>query len=176
MDTIFITGYMACGKTTFGRALAKRLGRSFFDLDFFIEQRFRTTVSQLFNTRGEEAFRQIEANMLREAGQFEGAVIACGGGTPCFCGNAEWMKQNGTVVWLDTDPAVITARLIKCRDRRPLMASLPDDRIAAAVKEGIDARRLWYRQADIRFPGNKLESKKQIEQAVDTFINTFFAH
>lgn len=56
MDPIFVTGYMASGKTTFGKALARRTGLDHIDLDFYIEQRFHASVKELFATRGEAEF------------------------------------------------------------------------------------------------------------------------
>ena len=61
---LFIIGYMACGKTTFGRALARATGREFIDLDFYIEQRFRMSISRIFAEKGEEEFRRMESAML----------------------------------------------------------------------------------------------------------------
>ena len=66
---------MASGKTTLGRALARLLGREFIDLDFYISQRFHKSIPELFKEYGEEGFRDIEAAMLREAGEFEGTVM-----------------------------------------------------------------------------------------------------
>ncbi|MDE5924843.1 MAG: shikimate kinase, partial [Muribaculaceae bacterium] len=64
--TIFLIGYMASGKTTLGRALAARMGRPFIDLDFYIEQRYRKSVADIFAAEGETRFREIEREMLRE--------------------------------------------------------------------------------------------------------------
>ena len=77
-NPIFIVGMPASGKSTFGRALARRLGRRFVDLDAYIENRFHTTVRALFADRGERAFRRLEALMLREVGEFEDVVVATG--------------------------------------------------------------------------------------------------
>lgn len=92
MNPIFIIGMPASGKTTFGRALARRLGREFIDLDFCITQRFRASVAEIFARDGEEAFRRREAAMLREVGEMEDVVVACGGGTPCFSSNMEYER------------------------------------------------------------------------------------
>lgn len=75
---------MGSGKTTLGKAFARAMQLQFIDLDWYIEERFHKTVQELFAERGEEGFREVERNMLHEAGEFENVVIAAGGGTPCF--------------------------------------------------------------------------------------------
>ena len=161
---------MACGKTTFGRALARETGRQFIDLDFYIEQRYRRTVSQLFAERGEEAFREIERNMLREAGEFEDVIISCGGGTPCFFDNIDYMLSRGTTVWLQASPERITARLVANSARRPLMAGKSPDEIRSAVDAGLAARHPYYSRAKIHFSGEELEDRRQISQTVEKFL------
>lgn len=81
---IFLTGYMASGKTTLGKAYAKACGLSFIDLDWYIEERMHSTIRDIFATRGEDGFRQLERKMLLEVAEFENVIVACGGGTPCF--------------------------------------------------------------------------------------------
>lgn len=110
---IFLIGYMGCGKTTFGRALAKATGRDFIDLDFYISQRFRATIPEIFAAQGESGFRRMEGAMLREAGEFPGVVVACGGGTPCFGSNLDYMLGRGTVVWLQASRQRLLERLLE---------------------------------------------------------------
>lgn len=169
-DPIFLIGYMASGKTTFGRALARRLGRTFIDLDFYIEQRFRMPVAEIFSRRGEEEFRRMEREMLREAGEFENTVIACGGGTPCFFDNMDYILGRGMSVWLESSPECITRRLQENRSRRPLMASRSDAEIEEEVRRGLAARNPFYERAACRFSGDLLENRLQIESSVDNFI------
>lgn len=95
MKSIIIIGYMGAGKTTVGKALAKDLGVMFYDLDWYIESRMRKTVKQIFDEVGEEGFRKIEHNMLHEVAEFENVVVSCGGGTPCFFDNMDYMNQLG---------------------------------------------------------------------------------
>ena len=83
---------MGAGKTTVGKALAKALGLPFYDLDWYIETRMRRTVKQIFDESGEEGFRRIEHNMLHEVAEFENVVVSCGGGTPCFYDNIDYMN------------------------------------------------------------------------------------
>ena len=100
MKRIILIGYMGAGKTTVGRQLAKELGLQFYDLDWYIETRHHTTVTQIFAERGEDAFRRIERAMLHEVAEFEDVVISCGGGTPCFFDNMDYLNRQGQVVYL----------------------------------------------------------------------------
>ena len=93
MKSIIIIGYMGAGKTTVGKALAKELGVMFYDLDWYIETRMHKTVKEIFDEKGEEGFRIIEHNMLHEVAEFENVVVSCGGGTPCFFDNMDYMNQ-----------------------------------------------------------------------------------
>lgn len=122
MDPIFVTGYMASGKTTFGKALARRTGLNHIDLDFYIEQRFHASVKELFATKGEAEFRRIESALLREVGEFSDVVVSCGGGTPCFGDNMEYMNSRGLTVCLQASDEVIARRIREAGDKRPLMA------------------------------------------------------
>lgn len=97
MIRIVLIGYMGAGKTTVGKDLAKALGVTFYDLDWYIESRMRRTVKSLFDERGEEGFRQIERNMLHEVAEFENVVISCGGGTPCFFDNMDYLDRKSVV-------------------------------------------------------------------------------
>ena len=78
MKRVFLVGYMGAGKTTVGKELAKLAGLSFIDLDYYIEGRYHKAVSQIFAERGEEAFREIERNMLHEVAEFEDVLISTG--------------------------------------------------------------------------------------------------
>lgn len=167
---LFIIGYMACGKTTFGRALARAAGRDFIDLDFYIEQRFRMPISQIFAQKGEEEFRCMESAMLREAGEFENVVVACGGGTPCFNGNMEYMNARGVTVWLEASVDKMVRRLVANNSRRPLMAGKKEHEICEEVTRGLAERKRYYSQALVRFSGECLEDRRQIDEAVSAFL------
>ena len=85
MNAIFLIGYMGSGKSTTGKILANQLGCSFIDLDSFIEEIEQKSIPDIFSLFGEETFRLIEHNALKKLIKQNGnAVIACGGGTPCF--------------------------------------------------------------------------------------------
>lgn len=167
---IFLTGYMASGKTTLGKALARALGRTFIDLDFYIEQRFRKPIGAMFAEEGEESFRRREAAMLRECGEFEDVVIACGGGTPCFHENMDYMLATGTPVFLHTSVRRIVQRLEINSSRRPLMAGKSGTELREAVERGLAERGPVYERAPVHFSGDELEDIRQIETSVAALI------
>ena len=104
---IFLTGYMASGKTTLGKAFARACNLGFIDLDWYIEERMHMSVRDIFAERGEDGFRQLEKNMLHEVSEFENVVVACGGGTPCFFDNMDVMNSRGITVFLDAAQDVL---------------------------------------------------------------------
>ncbi|MBD5370690.1 MAG: shikimate kinase [Bacteroides sp.] len=167
---IFIIGYMASGKTTLGRALARALGRDFIDLDFYIEQRFRKRIPEIFAERGEEGFRDMEARMLREVGEFSGVVVSCGGGTPCHRDNMEYMNARGTTVFLDATIARICYRLSVAKTRRPLLEGIPADRLPAFIESHLAPRLPYYTRAHISIPSDALETRAQIDTAVSALL------
>lgn len=161
---------MASGKTTFGRALARRIGYEFIDLDFYIEQRFRMPVRRIFAEKGEAGFRAMESRMLREAGEFENVVIACGGGTPCIPGNMDYMKSRGPVVCLLASQSRIVERLLLAPGKRPVVAGMTAEELPAFVGRHLAEREPWYSQASIRFASDNLESSRQIGETIDKFM------
>lgn len=168
---VFIIGYMASGKTTFGRALARATDREFIDLDFYIEQRFRKTISAIFAERGEAEFRRMESAMLREVGEFEDVIIACGGGTPCFNGNMDYMLEAGLTLFLEASVGRIVTRLVINSSRRPLMAGKSEDELRTAVEAGLAERMPHYSRAAIHFSGERLEDHDQISTTVARFLD-----
>ena len=147
MIRIIIIGYMGAGKTTVGRALSRELGIPFYDLDWYIESRMRKTVKQLFDERGEEGFRRIERNMLHEVAEFENVIVSCGGGTPCFFDNMEYMKQQGQTVYLQASPEVLYGHLLMGKSVRPLLLGKTREELLVFIKEQLKQREPYYSQA-----------------------------
>ncbi len=172
MKRILLVGFMAAGKTTLGKALAKEMGLQFIDLDHYIENRYRCTVSQLFVQRGEEAFRQIERNMLHEVAEFEDVVIATGGGTPCFFDNMDYMNTQGVTVFLDASVDVIYTRLTIARVQRPLVAGKSAEELRTYIAEMLGRRMPYYSRATHTFCADRLENAAQVSDSVRLFIET----
>ena len=169
MTRILLVGFMAAGKTTLGKALANDLGLQFVDLDHYIENRYHCTVAQLFAERGEEAFRQIERNMLHEVAEFEDIVISTGGGTPCFFDNMDYMNAQGITVFLEASPEVIYTRLTIARVQRPLVKGKTADELRQYITEMLERRAPYYTRATHTFNANHLEDSRQVETSVERF-------
>ena len=159
-------GFMGAGKTTLGKALAKDLDISFIDLDQYIERRYMKSVSQIFATRGEQGFREIESRMLREVGEFDDVIVSCGGSTPLIGDNMDFMLQHGQTVYLKCDNDTLLRRLKVARSQRPLIASKTDDELAAFIESETARREPGYLKAEYICPGDRLESRDQISDTV----------
>lgn len=170
---IFLIGYMGSGKTTLGRALAPALGRTFVDLDFFIEQRFHCTIAQYFAANGEESFRRIEAAALREVGELENIVVACGGGTPCFNSNMQYMNEKGLTIRLKASDECLLQRLTRRREKRPLLRDKTDDEILEMIRSHQAAREPAYCMAALTINADSLDSKKGISDTVVQLVNSY---
>jgi shikimate kinase len=119
---IVLTGFMGTGKTTVGREVAARLGRSFVDLDDLIEQQAGKPVTEIFARDGEEAFRALEAAACRKVSAPAGLVVATGGGAVLSAANREALAAGGTLICLKAGPEILLARLASADDRPLLRA------------------------------------------------------
>ena len=167
MERVYLIGYMGSGKTTLGKAFARAAHLQFIDLDWYIEERMHQTVKDLFAERGENGFREIERNMLHEAGEFENVVIAAGGGTPCFFDNMDYMNRTGETVFLNASLEALFRRLKVAKAKRPLLADKTDEELMQVIRDGLDSRMAFYSRAKHCFPSDCLESREQIDGSVE---------
>ena len=166
MTRIILIGYMGAGKTTIGKALSKELGIIFYDLDWYIENRMRKTVSQIFAERGEEGFRKIEYNMLHEVAEFEDVIISCGGGTPCFFDNMDYLNQQGQVVYLKAEPEVLYKHLLMAKVERPLIKGKSQEELLAFIRDQLDRREPFYSKARYTLDVSLMDSYDKINISV----------
>ncbi len=170
MKTTFLIGYMGSGKTTLGRAVSARTGVRFIDLDDYIEQREGCTIREIFATRGEAAFRDIERQALAEVCAMTDTLVACGGGTPCFGDNMEVMNSRVLTVYLDAPHSSLLSRLKEGRAARPLIASLSDDELGEFITTQLERRLPDYTRATLSFDSSRLEDPDQVNESVDRFL------
>ena len=162
MKRIILIGYMGSGKTTVGKALSKDTGMMFYDLDWYIESRMRKTVSQIFAEKGEEGFRKIEYNMLHEVAEFEDVIISCGGGTPCFFDNMDYLNQQGDVIYLKATPEVLYKHLMMAKVERPLLKGKTKEELLEFIKTQLSARETFYNKARHHLDVSLLDNYEKI--------------
>lgn len=153
MRPIFLIGYMGAGKTAVGRALARRYGIEHIDLDWRIEQRFRTKIADMFAEMGEDVFRLRERNMLHEVMQMEDVVISVGGGTPCFFDNMEQMNASGRTIYLQCSVDVLVERIMQSQNKRPIVAGKTREELIMFVAEHLAEREKFYCKAQCIWNG-----------------------
>lgn len=166
MRRIILIGYMGSGKTTVGKALSKETGMMFYDLDWYIETRMHKTVAEIFAERGEEGFRKIEYNMLHEVAEFEDVIISCGGGTPCFFDNMDYLNQQGDVVYLKATPETLYNHLLMAKVERPLLKGKSAEELIAYITEHLKERAPYYEKARHTLDVSVLDNFDKIQVSV----------
>ncbi|SEA11349.1 shikimate kinase [Desulfuromusa kysingii] len=119
---IILTGFMGTGKSTLGRLLAKRIGYDFVDTDALIEAQAGQSITNLFKTQGEAAFRKLEAELVKNLARKQGLVVATGGGLVLNPDNVEALNETGHIICLTATPKEILSRVSRQKDSRPLLA------------------------------------------------------
>lgn len=164
---IYLIGMMGSGKTTVGHLLAHQLGYRFFDTDILIEKIADRTVNEIFAENGEEAFRQLESQVLSDLSAYTNLAIATGGGIVMRRFNWSYLRH-GLIVWLDAPVDVLVERLKSDRTRPLLQNANP----AQALSQILEQRRSLYAEADLHIRVNASETPEQIAARVIAEIPT----
>lgn len=145
---IFLIGFMGSGKSHWGHIWAGQHGVEFFDLDTCIEETAKMTVAEIFEKQGEEKFRKMEHDHLRIFQNKKNFLLACGGGTPCFDGNMQWMKTQGTVIYLKAMPETILKYVKNEQAGRPLIKDMNPAELLLFIQKKLAEREPFYLQAN----------------------------
>jgi shikimate kinase len=174
---VFLIGFMGSGKSFYAKGLSEHLDVPFVDLDQFIEEQQAISISEIFEKMGESAFRTLESLALQQV--YEDllsrttekqdkngilGIISCGGGTPCFNQNMEWMNKHGLTIWINPAEAIIWERLIKERQTRPLIANLTEDELRDFIHQKLIERKPYYEKAQSVI--------NQPDLTISEFVNT----
>lgn len=158
---VYVIGYMGVGKTTWGKRLASLLDLPFVDLDATIEAAEGVSIARVFEDQGEAAFRQMEAGQLRQfAERHEPGLLSTGGGAPVHGDNMEWMLKTGTVVWFNLPPEVIASRVLRSKDKRPILKGLEGDALVEKIRAHMDERLPVYGKAHLQFSTMNVDSER----------------
>ncbi|MDZ7606361.1 MAG: shikimate kinase [Cyclobacteriaceae bacterium] len=148
---IYLLGMPSSGKSTIGKLLSSFLGLQFVDLDDVIEEKEGMEITDIFAVKGEPYFREIEHKNLRsQTEQFDGFVMATGGGTPCYFDSMDYMNRNGITVFLKVNIEDLYAKLSKKGStKRPLLKGKTSEELYLELKTRYDARVGFYSKAQI---------------------------
>jgi shikimate kinase len=169
---IVLLGYMASGKSSIGKLLSKKLSMKFLDLDDYIINKEGMSIAEIFEKKGEVYFRVIENKYLKEVlNTKDQLILALGGGTPCYANNMEEINKGDTVsIYLQGKTKTMIDRLIKKKSKRPLIASLADDKIPEFVAKHLFERRMYYELAKITVEIDA-KSKKEVAKELKKLLN-----
>lgn len=164
-NIVFI-GFMASGKTTIGKALAEKKGYYFIDTDKWISNKMNAPISEIFDNKGEDYFRQLETNTIKKLSKsLDNTIISTGGGLSIKKENVPYLKNMGTVVFLKVSKETVISRLGKNKERPLLASENPEEKIETLLKE----RNPIYEQvADVIIDTNN----KSIKEIADEVIKT----
>ncbi|QKG79260.1 shikimate kinase [Tenuifilum thalassicum] len=166
---IFLIGFMGSGKSTVGVDLAHILGYRFIDLDEYIEQKHNLSIKLIFETKGEDYFRMIENETLKEVCSFEGDfVISSGGGTSCFYNNIDYMNRNGITVYLRAEVSTLVARLIESKVDRPLLWGKTKDELNEYIIRVLNERKKYYEKAQVIIDADNANPKDLAQLIIST--------
>ena len=146
---IFLLGFMGSGKSHWGRLWAAAHNFNFIDIDEELEKQEQKTVAEIFETRGEDYFRQKETILLRSLTAQSNSIVSCGGGTPCFFDNMAWMNKNGLTIFLEATTQFILKNIKNEKDKRPLIKDKDDAEILFFIDQKLKERQPYYSKAKI---------------------------
>ena len=168
---IFLIGFMGTGKSRWGEIWASQHNLKFIDLDIEIEKKTGLSIEEIFEKKGEDFFRNIEAETLMEMEQHDNCIIACGGGTPCFKINMDWMNENGITVLLNSTPSKILENIINDNKERPLLKKINKGELLFFIEMKLKERMDFYNKASIRLEAVELNSN-----SIDAILNLKSTH
>ncbi len=170
-DLVFIWGMPGSGKTTLGKKLAKELNFDWIDSDSYIENVEGKSVAEIFETQGEEHFRNLEKKSLDEFLNLNKVLISCGGGFPVFNDNNKTMLENGFCIYLKAELGLLNKRLIENNTKRPLLSGSNEGQILLKLTEIFEKRKEIFETSHFQIKIPIKSNKSFILQASQAFFN-----
>ena len=145
---ISLIGYMGCGKSHISKVLSEKLKLKIIDLDREIILKNNSTVSEIFENRGEIYFRKEEHQMLKKfLNEEKDCILSLGGGTPAYYDNMQMITEYTESIYLRASVPTLVTRLLKQKQKRPLIARIPDSDLPEFIAKHLFERQTYYGQA-----------------------------
>ena len=160
---VLIVGFAGAGKITLSRFAAEELGWNAIDMDDLITERTGSSIPEIFTDKGEDGFRLVEKEVLSSLIHLKDAVIATGGGTPCFHGNMSRMNEHGLTIYLKVPVNVLFSRLKNDYLQRPLLENVPPHDLENFIINNLKSREPFYQQAQFVYDPEMTSFRKLID-------------
>ncbi|MFC2137097.1 shikimate kinase [Bacteroidota bacterium] len=167
---IYLIGFMASGKTSIGKRIAKKLDYQFFDMDDYLEEKYHKSIPDIFREDGEDKFREMERDTLHDTFKMKNVVIAAGGGTPCFFDNIKQINKHGTSFYLKRSVDYLVNRLINAKTVRPLVKDKSKKELNEYISKTLEYRKQFYKQATETIK-IKERSKDEVAMLIKKIVN-----
>jgi shikimate kinase len=168
MRNVYLLGFMGCGKSTIGPALAQKMQYPFVDTDTEIVRQAGLTIPEIFDRHGEAYFRNLEKNVIQRLSQQTGLIIALGGGSVVNSVNWERIQHTGITIYLDYPFKIIFQR-VQNDQNRPLLAVSPEQ-LPTHLRQLMQQREPYYLRAQVKMPLSGTESIFQIVNQITAII------
>ena len=167
-SNIFLIGFMGTGKTTVSRSLSELLGYEEIDTDAWIERQQNMSIAEIFENSGEQAFRDMETELLRGLGKERHKIISCGGGMALRQENVKLMQEHGVVTLLTAEPETILVR-VQGSDERPI---LKWNMNVSYIRELLAKRISYYQAAGEVVVATDLQSPQEIAEEIEKKLHS----
>ena len=172
MRNIILVGFMGTGKTAVARALSEKLGMRYVSTDHLIEEKEKTSISDIFSKKGENYFRKAEKDVIKDVSLMENVVVDAGGGVVIDPENVEYLKKKGIIVCLGASPEVILERTKKYTHRPLLNVADP----LKKIKELLTSRKPFYERADYHIHSSKMTLEEVADEIIRRVKNARLDH
>ena len=143
---LYLIGFMGVGKTTIGKQLSKQYNISLIDTDEKIKNKYKTSITEIFKNNGENIFRKIEADILRDIPKKK--LVSCGGGLPTYKNNMKFINQTGFSIYLKASKNELFNRISKNDNKRPLIQNKTKKELKFFIEKTLADREKFYLMAD----------------------------
>ncbi len=165
---LYLIGYMATGKSTLGRKVAKRTELPFLDTDKMLEDAEGAACADIMTYAGEEYFREAERRALEQTAEYEDVIVSTGGGLPVWGDNQAWIAEHGGSVYLKRTPEQILSRLSPHgRQKRPKFRGKSDEELLQFMHEHLAEREPIYAKADVVIDCDTLNDYEIVDKLVE---------
>lgn len=164
---ISILGYMGSGKTLISKTLSEKINFNFLDTDLYISSKLNCSIEEIFKKKGEIYFRKLEKQCLEEIlSSSKNTILSLGGGLPVYYNNMKIVNEYSESFFLKTPVPTLVERLIKNRNKRPLISHISDENLPEFIAKHLFERNPYYNLAKHHIS----TQNKEIEQIVEEII------